>query len=726
MTLFIRVLDVPVEAKGQALAAAIQAWNAGQEPPPNVGLFQQDLQAFQALPTSPFAYWADEAVFRAFRTLPPLDPGFHKAPEMAERLADPDATPAQRRTALRDLNAMLRRAWAFLTSEERARLTDALARLTRLPAPDAGDAPPDALLAATESLLKTQRHALAAAYADTVAPTLLRYQTARAQHGASTKNDFRFLRAWWEVDPETIGYRPEDTRRGKGWVHFAKGGAFSPFHADVHLVVDWWEEGQALRDFPNAYIRNEHWYFRPGLTWPRRTTSGLSMRALPSGCVFADKGPVLFVNQCNTREALLALINSRGFEVLVQIQVAAAEAAARSYEVGLIQRTPIPRLDAVPRARLAALGEEGFHLQREADRADETTHVFTLPALALAAARRGLRPPLPLPHDLAEQARADEAQRRADLIALQQEIDALANALYGLDVPSNAEEKYPDARPDDATLAADFLMWAVGVAFGRWDIRLALGAHLPELPAPFAPLPRQAPAALPVARGQPFPPFEDDPSDLPAQGLLADDPGQPWDITGRVQWVLHLLWGRQADAAETTLLQMLGVANLREWLHRPNGFWRHHRTRYSKSRRKAPIYWPLQSAKRRYTVWLYYPRLDRDLPFKALTELAQPHRNTRRAERDALRAQVEDEASAALRRQLHRLEETVAELADFCRELQRIANRAIPPSPDDGVLLNAAPYHQLLPWPDAAKAWKELAQGKYEWATIATVARKSP
>ncbi len=725
MTIFVRVLEIPVTEKGESLRQAIEAYNERRKPPDGVGIYERDPSEFRALPTTPFAYWADEAVFHAFQTLPPLDPGFDKAPDLVRRLADAKATLAQRRKALRDLNAMLRRAWSFLTAEERVRLSDVLSRLINQPRPAVLETPPKDLLAETESQLRNRRTDLAAAYAEAVVPTLLRYQTATAKQGLATADDFRFVRAWWEVDPETIGYSPEDTRKGRGWVHFAKGGAFSPFYADVHLVVDWWENGQALRDFSNAYIRNKLWYFRPGLTWPNSTTSDLSVRVFPMACIFGHMGPSLFAWQDDGLAlSLLALLNSRAYMLLLGFSLGLATAGRRHYEVGLLQRTPIPHLGEEAREDLAALGKQGFHLQREADRADETTHVFTLPALALAAARRGQHPPLPLPHVLAEQARQDEAERRAALVSLQREIDDFANALYGMKVSSNAEEKYAGPLPDDATLSADFLMWAVGVAFGRWDIRLALEARLPELPAPFAPLSRYAPAALRTARGEPFPPFEDDPSDLPAQGLLADDPGQPWDLTGRVRRVLRLLWGDQAPAAETELLHMLGTDDLRAWLHHPNEFWRHHRTRYSKSRRKAPIYWPLQSERRAYTIWLYYPRLDRDMVFKALDELALPRLNRLRSALADLRAQAAGNPPADLRRRLAVQEAAVAELQDFYEELKAVADLNIVPSLDDGVLLNAAPYHELLPWPDAVRAWRELQDGKYPWSGIAKFARK--
>ena len=64
-------------------------------------------------------------------------------------------------------------------------------------------------------------------------------------------------------------------------------------------------------------------------------------KILPEGCIFADKGPVAFADN-DEQQALLALMNSQAFEALVALQLGAADAAARSYEVGLIQKVPVP------------------------------------------------------------------------------------------------------------------------------------------------------------------------------------------------------------------------------------------------------------------------------------------------------------------------------------------------------------------------------------------------
>ncbi len=210
-----------------------------------------------------------------------------------------------------------------------------------------------------------------------------------ARQGMVTADDFRFVRDWWEVTPNSIGYTVEDTFTGCRWAHFAKGGAYSLFYYDVHLVVDWENGGERIRNFfkPDGRLasrpQNIDYFFRPGLTWPRRTTSSISVRTMPAGCVFADKGPAVFVpnDEADVLLTLLAVMNSAPFEGLVKLHLGAATAAARSYEVGVIQRTPIPDLCNLQYAILPLLAREAHDLQRDRDRSDETTHAFCLPGL---------------------------------------------------------------------------------------------------------------------------------------------------------------------------------------------------------------------------------------------------------------------------------------------------------------------------------------------------------
>jgi len=99
-------------------------------------------------------------------------------------------------------------------------------------------------------------------------------------------------------------------------------------------------------------------------------------------------------------------------------------------------------------------------------------------------------------------------------------------------------------------------------------------------------------------------------------GILVEDADHSRDVVRHVRAVLDLLWVERADAIEQEITKALGVAKLREYLANPRGFFEDHVKRYTKSRRRAPIYWLLQSNKRSYGLWLYYQRLDADLLFK--------------------------------------------------------------------------------------------------------------
>ena len=131
-------------------------------------------------------------------------------------------------------------------------------------------------------------------------------QERAARRGPSTCDDTRYLRLWWEVDVALAHGHGE-------WRAFAKGGAFSRYFSDLHLVVDWEPRRSTFLGFfgrPGREIERPEsvdFFFRPGVTWPLRTTSGLSMRAMPQGSIFGHKGPAAFVEN-DGADRLLAIL----------------------------------------------------------------------------------------------------------------------------------------------------------------------------------------------------------------------------------------------------------------------------------------------------------------------------------------------------------------------------------------------------------------------------------
>jgi len=195
-----------------------------------------------------------------------------------------------------------------------------------------------------------------------------------AKQGLVSADDFRFVRSAWETPVN------QHEITNQTWFHFAKGGSYSPFYADVFLKVNWGKLGGEIRFFgdPNGYKpssrpQSTSYYFRPGLTWSLRTQSGLGMRIMPRGCVFGHKGP-LATTDVDTLPHYLALTTSTPFKALVELQMAFG-----SYEVGVIQRTVIPEKDDL---RLPDLAKHAWQNKRKPDTATLTSHAFIAPALA--------------------------------------------------------------------------------------------------------------------------------------------------------------------------------------------------------------------------------------------------------------------------------------------------------------------------------------------------------
>ena len=86
-----------------------------------------------------------------------------------------------------------------------------------------------------------------------------------------------------------------------------------------------------------------------------------------------------------------------------------------SYEAGVIQRTPVPRLSDADRDALAILARRAWSLKRRLDTTSETSHAFLLPP-GLNEEVTGL----------------DRIAVERELSAIQNEIDDRAFALYGI------------------------------------------------------------------------------------------------------------------------------------------------------------------------------------------------------------------------------------------------------------------------------------------------------
>ena len=201
-------------------------------------------------------------------------------------------------------------------------------------------------------------------------------------------------------------------------------------------------------------------------------------------------------------------------------------------------------------------------------------------------------------------------------------------------------------------------------------------------------------------------------------GIMPCDAGHPQDIAARAFACLELMLGAvpARDAIRTaTDTEGDPVEALRGWLDRFTGtpdksFWKYHHQLY----RKRPVYWPFQSPQKTFTVWVFQEKLGPNT-LHTIKQLADEHLNL--IERRITDLRPAAATNRAKEKELGTLLEKSDDLREFSARLKQHIESGYQSCPDDGVLLNAAPLHDLFPnWTDTKRAWEELKAEKYEWA----------
>lgn len=513
-----------------------------------------------------------------------------------------------------------------------------------------------------------------------------------ARVGLQTGDNFRFVRCWWEVSVNL-----DNTLRR--WYTYAKGGAYSPYYSDLYLAVNWHEKGKEIKCYAGSVVRNEPYYLTEGLTWSEATTSEFGARILPQGCLFDSVGPSVFSTPTGDLVGLCVLINSPQLRALMGLSLGLADAGRRHYTVGTVQRLPIANASQEFKTALNDIGHAAWRLQRCRDFTNEISHFFVSPLVEFNA--------LDSLEVIKRNIDEEQERRHNGISILEQRASELIAEVYGFTPPTpnqplDAAQADVEERRVSQPLECALFSYLVGLAFGRWKIvQDPAAAKQAYGDDPFAPLPPYA-AAFNAAPG----------TNEQAVFLEGDY------LLQSIREKLIACFGEaKAATIEGQLCAMLSVDSLDEYLHRPAGFFADHVSQYSESRRQAPIYWPISTKSGSLTIWLYYPRLNKDTLARLITEVLDPKLRRSNEELAALSGQ----GKVGLRKA--ELELFAQELSEMKGEFQRLIEAGYLPNLDDGVLITASPLAKFFRYPkfrkDLEGCWKELARGDYDWAHLA-------
>ena len=578
--------------------------------------------------------------------------------------------------------------------------------------------------------------------------------------GLQTGDDWRFLRQWWEVKNENIANVGMDlkvlrsqirqqTQNGTcKWVMYSKTDYSAPWYSPLLQVVNWTKDGEHFLHFTDANGKlrsrpqNTEYYFQPGFSYMLRSFR-LVPYIVPAGAVPTAGRAQVFPLGERIFEAFAICASNLGSAVA---RFNGENFARPKFQAGMVQGIPATIFDADLIDKLKSKVRNEVERRRRIFQMHEPFVEFVRPAYleqvgdSLSWQKESL-----LGQSLERQLAAAYGLSADELQQLEKDIiESIESQRKSstLENPLNVDESDEDSDDsgdaaevidESARSAADgFISYLVGCAFCRWDIRQAVGSgKVFENINPFAPISRFPPGALRDEKtdltGANLIEYMnkngecDYPLDVFLSGVAVEDSSNRSDIVSHIEEAFRFVFKLSAEEKEREICAELEFVSIRDYFKKPNGFFADHLQRYSKSRRKAPIYWPLSTSSGSYSLWLYYPSLSGQTLYSAINDFVEPklkqvesdvaiHRN-----RGAARSRDDE-------RQFEALQVFELELIELRDTLLKLAPN-YKPNHDDGVQISAAPLWPLFrhkPWQKVLKdTWIKLEKGDYDWAHMA-------
>lgn len=521
---------------------------------------------------------------------------------------------------------------------------------------------------------------------------------ARNGHTLTSSTHFRLF---YEIPISSMNYRL-----------MYNGSTYSLFYSYYRELCYWGSDGSILKNNPNVVLRNLSYHFLSGVGYGKRGEI-LDAHIFKKDMLFTVEGYAF----SNLNNCAAIVLNS--FLDSIVGQYALNLYTGQHKQTGNVNLLPMPDY-ATRQSDIERIVNAIIEIKRKWFSLDETNleyhgliaqmHIDTTIDAAL--------------NKMQEQLTADYT-RYEELV---KENDDLWMDLADIDRNSEFRQtlnNYKSRRPyeellsidgassqnviDKKVMAQEIVMELVGMAFGRWNTAYAKGEQaIPEFgdvfdALPFMPVVSQGEAACPAQL------------DVPTDGILTNNSDSSLCLATHVREVMHWLWADRADDMEYELCQLIGCKSLQAYLASPTGFFDYHFKRYTKSRRKAPIYWLLASEDGTVDYWVYYPKLSKNTLPQLIIRLREQQEQLRTRLNAALAAHDKTQES-----QIRAEQEQVEGMMD---ELNRILAAGYVPNHDDGVPVTAAPLLHLAasrPWRvECEKNMELLEKGDYDWSHLA-------
>lgn len=172
------------------------------------------------------------------------------------------------------------------------------------------------------------------------------YNVAKPRQGLATSDNNRFLKYWYEVIKDKIGFSisciNDSNKYNYKWFPCTKGGSFRRWYGNNEYVVNWENDGEEMKAYAASLyknftrtIKNIPFYFMEGMTWSTIASGKFSMRYVPNGFIFETKGSMCFTEK-NLLKHLLGLYNTIVIQRFLELL-----SPTLDYHEGPLGKTPI-------------------------------------------------------------------------------------------------------------------------------------------------------------------------------------------------------------------------------------------------------------------------------------------------------------------------------------------------------------------------------------------------
>ena len=506
-------------------------------------------------------------------------------------------------------------------------------------------------------------------------------EIAKPRQGLATSDNNRFLKLWYEVDFDKIGFNvksiDDQSKFNHKWFPCTKGGSYRRWYGNNDYIVDWEDDGREMKAYAASLyksytrtIKNISLYFQRGLSWSTISSGLFSLRYIDYGFIFETKGAMCFVSDDNECYYILGLMNTKIVQKLLEIL-----APTLDYHEGPVGRVPIiitKNKDVFD--KVVFLVDDNIGLSKTDWDSFETSwdfkeHPFIRPVTTIKEAY--------------EQWEQECNDRRAKLKANEEELNRIFIDIYDLQ-----DELTPEVDDKDITVrAADlqrdmrsFVSYAVGCLFGRYSLDVKGLAY--------------AGGEWDESKYKTIIPDKD--NVLP----ICDDDYLPDDLTGLIVDFVAKVYGE--DTLEENLKFIAdalgGKGTPREVIRNYllTGFFADHCKIYQ----KRPIYWLFSSGKKHaFKALVYMHRWERTTVATVRTDYVHELQERYRTQLSMLGEQMESAAPSdrvKLKKRHEKLTAQLDEINKYEEKVHHLADQMIDIDLDDGVKVNYAKFQDIL------------------------------